>query len=153
MLVGQVNLRRCLWCFNAASVPSAQQPIVIGLLSKLIFSSGLFMLDSPAALRTIYQGLYSLLRCVTLDASLADWVRKYLGSVDDGSAGLPPVESFEKEYGVRWSSDDQELLVRRAVATESIVNMLQGGSESSRRWILHDALEVGQLLTSYALQR
>ncbi|PCH35413.1 hypothetical protein WOLCODRAFT_133859 [Wolfiporia cocos MD-104 SS10] len=154
----EANLERCLWCCNAASVPSSSRIRILGALSSILFSrEKSFDAESPRILRTLYTGMFSLLMCLSSspDAqSEAESLRAYVFAVLDGQCGSPASESFEKEYGVSWSSDDNAAHVRRVIAAESVISCLETGSEDSRKWVLRNLLEefwpasgTGQALT------
>ncbi|TFY56273.1 hypothetical protein EVJ58_g7743, partial [Rhodofomes roseus] len=138
------ELGRCLWCCNAASAPSASRVRILGALSSLLFSRDkTFTAETPMILRTLYQGLFSLLLCLASsgDSVAAESLRAYIAAVRDGQCGSSSPQSLEKEYGVRWTKNDSDTRVRHAIATESVIGCIETGSENSRKWMLHNLLE------------
>lgn len=96
-------------------------------------------------LKTLFQGLFSLLLCIASSAeaaAAAESLRAYIAAICDGQCGTPSPQALEKEYRARWSKADSETRVRHAIATESVIGCIETGSEDSRKWMLHNLLEV-----------
>ncbi|KAK7685921.1 hypothetical protein QCA50_010730 [Cerrena zonata] len=134
------ELERCLWCFKAASVQSKYRARIIGSLSYLVFSlERPFEADGPLILQTLYHGMFALLFDLSLTPgtegeyqTLSGWIWK----IRDGECGPLLHEDVEREYGVRFSKDDDDYAVREAIMAETVAKCLETGSERSRRWAL-----------------
>ncbi|KAI0947727.1 hypothetical protein AcW1_009415 [Taiwanofungus camphoratus] len=141
----EVELDRCLWCCNAASVPSSSRIRILGVLSSLLFSRDkTFEAETPIILRTLLQGLFSLLLSLMPSPSYgpeAESLRAYISAIQDGQCGTPSPQSLEKEYGVRLSKPDDNAKVRSIITLESLIGCLEIGSENSRRLTLCNLLE------------
>jgi len=82
-------------------------------------------------LRTLYQGLFSLLLCLASSAdssAAADSLRAYITAVRDGQCGTPSPQALEREYGVRWTKNDSDTRVRRVIATESVIGCIESST-------------------------
>lgn len=92
--------------------------------------------------------MFSLLMCLSSTSSQAEVesLRAYIAAIRDGQCGTPSPQSLEKEYGVRWSRNDNDQDVRRLIAIEGLIGQLEIGSESSRKWMLRNLVEVGKVL-------
>ncbi|KAI0642797.1 hypothetical protein C8Q79DRAFT_917084 [Trametes meyenii] len=138
------ELDRCLWCCKAASVQSEARARVLGTLDPLLFAKErTFNAETPAILQTLLQSLFSLLvilRSSNTTLEYAQTVVKYIARIKQGESGTPSPQSLEKEYGVRYKGDSDEM-VREIITAESIIGCLEVGSEASRRWVLHHLLE------------
>ena len=127
-------------------MPSASRVRILGALSSLLFSRDkTFNAETPMILRTLFQGLFSLLLCLASSAdatAAAESLKAYIAAVRDGQCGTPSPQALEKVYGARWTKADSETRVRHAIATESVIGCIETGSEDSRKWMLHNLLEV-----------
>lgn len=101
---------------------------------------------NPLSLQNILQGLQLLLHHFSghgkdsvVDAKV---IRELCGHVSSGACGQLDVKEVEREYGAEWSSVDTEESIRLQIVAEGVVRCMQFGSESLRRWILHEAVEV-----------
>lgn len=149
----EVDLDRCIWCCNAASVPSGSRMRILGALSSLLFSrERTLSADTPLVLRALFQAMFSLLMCLSSTSSQAEVesLRAYIAAIRDGQCGTPSPQSLEKEYGVRWSRNDNDQDVRRLIAIEGLIGQLEIGSESSRKWMLRNLVE--EFWPSYTAQ-
>lgn len=72
----------------------------------------------------------------------AESFRAYIAAIRDGKCGTPSQSSVEKEYGARPSKDDTDRQTRDAIISESAVCFFDIGSQSTKRWILRNFLEV-----------
>ncbi|KAI0355950.1 hypothetical protein OH77DRAFT_1402071 [Trametes cingulata] len=140
----EAELDRCIWCCKAASVYSAARGRIMSTLSALLFSSErTFNADTPAILQTLLQSLFSLLAILRSSPDTvneAESVAGYIASIKRGECGTPLPQALEKEYGVRYKGDSDEM-VRNIIVAESVIGCLEVGSEASRRWTLHHLLE------------
>ncbi|KAI0676337.1 hypothetical protein C8Q78DRAFT_1084712 [Trametes maxima] len=138
------ELDRCLWCCKAASVESKARARVLGTLGPLLFAEGkTFKAETPAILQTLLQSLFSLLavlRSSSTSSGYAQTVVEYIAKIKQGQSGTPSPQALEKEYGVRYKGDSDDM-VREIITAESIIGCLEVGSEASRRWALHHLLE------------
>ncbi len=67
---------------------------------------------------------------------------EYVAAVRQSSCGELSHIALEMEFGVRFSSSEDEVLIREAVIAESLIKCLDMGSVSGRWWILRTLLEV-----------
>ncbi|OBZ67524.1 hypothetical protein A0H81_12594 [Grifola frondosa] len=138
------ELERCLWCCQAASVPSRSRIRILGALSALLFSrEKTFRTDTPIILQTLLQAMFSLLSSLASSnaSSEAESLKAYIFAIKDGQCGTPTPPALEKEYGVRFSGADRNEKVRDIITTESVIGCLEVGSEACRRWSLRHLLE------------
>ncbi|KAI0327553.1 hypothetical protein GY45DRAFT_1256742 [Cubamyces sp. BRFM 1775] len=140
----EVELDRCIWCCKAASVPSDARIRILGTLSALLFSrERTFGVETPAILQTLLQSLFSLLavlRSSPQATAEAESVAGYISAIKSGQSGTPLPQALEKEYGVRYKKDNDEM-VREIIVAESVIGCLEVGSLASRRWTLHNLVE------------
>ncbi|KAI8972849.1 hypothetical protein BD414DRAFT_559591 [Trametes punicea] len=140
----EVELDRCVWCCKAASVPSASRVRILGTLSALLFSrEKTFSAETPAILQTLLQSLFSLLSVLRSSPDTvaeAGSIAGFIAAVRNGQCGSPLPQALEKEYGVRYK-DDSDQMVRETIVTESVIGCLEVGSEATRRWTLHHLVE------------
>ncbi|KAI0763460.1 hypothetical protein BD413DRAFT_484122 [Trametes elegans] len=140
----EAELDRCIWCCKAASVHSSSRMRILGTLSRLLLSrEKTFNAETPAILQSLLQTLFSLLAVLRSSPDTvteASSVAAYIVAVKDGQSGTPLPQALEKEYGVRYKGDSDEL-VREIIAAESVIGCLEVGSEASRRWTLHHLVE------------
>ncbi|KAI0659698.1 hypothetical protein C8Q70DRAFT_914754 [Cubamyces menziesii] len=140
----EVELDRCLWCCKAASVPSDTRIRILGTLSALLFSrERTFSVETPAILQTLLQSLFSLLavlRSSPQATAEADSVAGYIAAIKSGQSGTPLPQALEKEYGVRYKKDNDEM-IREIIVAESVIGCMELGSLASRRWTLHHLVE------------
>ena len=142
----KAELERIIWCCKAASIPSPSRMRILGALSSILFSRDrTFSTDSPAILQTLLQALlsvkYSLFTSSSAGAEIQS-IAGYIAEVQAGKCGELSRALVEKEFGVRFSGTDNEVVVREAVITESVVNCVELGSVGARRWALRTLPEV-----------
>lgn len=95
-------------------------------------------------MQTLLQTLFSLLavlRSSSDTVSEAETVAEYIAKVKDGQAGTPLPPALEKEFGVRYKSDNDKM-IREILVADSVIGCLEVGSVAARRWALHRLLEV-----------
>ncbi len=95
-------------------------------------------------MQTLLQTLFSLLavcRSSSDTVSEAETVAEYIARVKDGQAGTPLPPALEKEFGVRYKSDNDKM-IREILVADSVIGCLEVGSVAARRWALHRLLEV-----------
>ncbi|KAI0828677.1 hypothetical protein BC628DRAFT_1316176 [Trametes gibbosa] len=140
----EAELDRCIWCCKAASVFSSSRMRILGTLSSLLFSRDrTFSVETPAIMQTLLQTLFSLLAVLRSSPDTAPEARSvagYIAAVKDGQSGTPLPQALEKEFGVRYKGDNDEM-IREIVVADSVIGCLEAGSEASRRWFLHHMLE------------
>lgn len=118
---------------------------IIATLSSILFAQGMFRAETPAILQTLLQSLFSLLAILRSSPDSreeADTVAAYIVGVKEGQAGTPTQQALEREYGVRHSKGDSDEKVREIILAESVIGCLETGSDASRRWTLHNLVEV-----------
>lgn len=120
---------------------------ILGTLSYLLFSRERPLeMDTPLLLHTLYHGMFSLLFDLASTSgtdSECESIAKWMLKVRDGECGALTREEFEREYGVRYSSKDNEQAIREATMAEAVAKCLEIGSERSRRWALQNLVKVG----------
>ncbi|KAH9852273.1 hypothetical protein C2E23DRAFT_921858 [Lenzites betulinus] len=140
----EAELDRCIWCCKAASVFSSARVRILGTLSALLFSRDrTFSVETPAIMQTLLQTLFSLLAVLKSSSYTipeAESVAGYIAAVKDGQSGTPSPQALEKEFGVRYKSDNDKM-IREIIVADSVIGCLEVGSEASRRWTLHNLLE------------
>ncbi|CCL98233.1 uncharacterized protein FIBRA_00227 [Fibroporia radiculosa] len=141
----EVELERCLWCCNAASIPSTSRVRILGVLSSILFSRDRsFSPDTPTIFQALFHGMYHLLMCVALSPNSlpeVDSLKAYIVAICDGQCGSPSPPLLEKKYGVNWSENDSGDTITRLISTESLIKCLGYGPEYNRKWMLHNLLE------------
>lgn len=119
---------------------------IITTLSSILFGrEKTFYAETPAMLQTLLQNLFSLLAILRSSPDTfmeADAVVAQIMAVKDGQVGTPTQQALEKEYGVRHSKGDSDEKIREIIVAESVIGCLEVGSEASRRWALHNLVEV-----------
>ena len=123
---------------------------IITTLSTILFAQKTFQAETPAILQTLLQSLFSLytiLRTSPDSMTEADAVTACIIGVKDGQVGSPTQQALEKEYGVRYSKADDDEKVRAIIVAESVIGCLEVGSETTRRWALHNLIEVRCLMS------
>ena len=105
-------------------------------------------METPAILQTLLQSLFSLLavlRSSPQATAEADSVAGYIAAIKSGQSGTPLPQALEKEYGVRYKKDNDEM-IREIIVAESVIGCMELGSLASRRWTLHHLVEVRYIL-------
>lgn len=119
---------------------------ILGTLSSILFSRDrTFFSDSPVLLQTLIQALLSLKYHLSTSTSATAEVQSiagYISEVQAGKCGELTKDSVEKEFGVRFSSNDNEAAAREAIIMESVVNCIEIGPVGARRWALRILPEV-----------
>lgn len=136
-----------MWCCKAGCIPASPvRSRVLGTLSNLLVSSSPLQDADPLSLQNILQGLQLLLHSFgvyahgfDVDAKVVHEVCAHLLS---GECGQLNVNDVRQEYSADWSSVDTEESIRKQIVAEGVVRCMQLGSESLRRWILHESIEV-----------
>lgn len=59
-----------------------------------------------------------------------------------GECGQLDVREIEQEYDAQWGAQDTDESIRAQIAAEGVVRCMQNGSESLRRWVLHESVQV-----------
>ncbi|CDO70971.1 hypothetical protein BN946_scf184830.g2 [Trametes cinnabarina] len=140
----ETEMDRITWCCEAAAVPSPARTRILGALSQLLFSrERTFLAETPDLLQTLLQSLFTLLaalRSSPESSAEARSVAGFIAAIKVGQSGTPLPQALEKEYGVRYKGDSDQM-VRDIIVAESIIGCLEIGSEASRRWMLHHLLE------------
>lgn len=142
-------MQRCLWCCQAAAIPSTSRTAVLGLLRGLIDSGEASSFASKLdAFQTLAQALLTLLPAVprrptaaiALDDSniLDDAIEK----LRSGHCGNLDADSVQKEYNTVWSTSETTHLVRSALFLDSLSRCLEHCADNTRLWLLQYSLEV-----------
>lgn len=116
------------------------------MLSSILFSrDSTFVTDGPVILQTLIQALLSLKFNLAVSTSATAEVQSitgYISEIQAGKCGDLSTALVEKEFGVRFSGNDNEAAVREAIITESVVNCIELGSIGARQWALRTLPEV-----------
>ncbi|KAI0087407.1 hypothetical protein BDY19DRAFT_893157 [Irpex rosettiformis] len=139
------DLERCIWCCKAASVFSPSRVRILGTLSSILFSRDkTFIVESPAVLQSLLQGLFTLAYTLSLSPrSAAEYqsVMGYISAICSGSCGPLSQSAVESEYGVRYTKNDSDDLLMEVLVTESVIRCLAAGPDHERRWVLRMLLQ------------
>lgn len=131
-------MRRCTWCIEAALLLpiSITRTRIFSLFQSLSGQNDIaYPVTSPASLRSILQGAFTLLPGAGPDkVSLQEAI---------AGAGLElDNDLVEQEYNALYIDTDVPDSVRSAIVLQALVVAMENSSPMSCRWLLHNAIQV-----------
>ncbi|EGO03702.1 hypothetical protein SERLA73DRAFT_101950 [Serpula lacrymans var. lacrymans S7.3] len=139
-------VQRCLWCCKAASNPSSVRNRIIGVLTSLLFPrDGSFKVNAPDDFRSLVRALFSLLAAMSVqhqNLSETAVIKELISQIRSGTCGVLATYLLEAEVDGKLPADFDEADVRNMFVAEALVQSINFGVESHRRWIFHNYLEV-----------
>ncbi|KAG2154177.1 uncharacterized protein EDB93DRAFT_1269271 [Suillus bovinus] len=138
-----LTIERCIWCCDAASIPSSLRTRILSVLTSLLFPrTGPIELPSAHAFLSLVQALAITLLQIQEDREAAT-IRDIISKLRDGTCGsiagfLAAAEidgSPVMLVGVRQSE------VREALVIEALVRCLDHGPLTVKRKVLHELLQ------------
>ena len=132
----------------AAAGSSTLSSRILSLLQGLL-STSTDLVTTPAALRTLIPAIVLLLpvySAASAHPSHLPIIQRMIQDIFDGVYGLLDLEDLQSKYKVAATKEDSEADIRKIIALEGVVKCLEMGSMETRRWILHNVLEVGTIL-------
>ncbi|KAG1802270.1 uncharacterized protein HD556DRAFT_1263825 [Suillus plorans] len=138
-----LTIERCIWCCDAASIPSSLRARVLSVLTSLLFPrTGPIELPSVHAFLSLVQALAMTLLQIQEDreaAILRDIISKLCDGTCGSMAGFLAAAEIDGSpvmlVGVRQSE------VREALVIEALVRCLDHGPLTMKRKVLHELLQ------------
>ncbi|KAG2363688.1 hypothetical protein BDR07DRAFT_1375622 [Suillus spraguei] len=138
-----LTIERCIWCCNAASIPSFLRARVLSVLTSLLFPrTGPIELPSAHAFLSLVQALVITLLQIQEDheaAILRDIVSKLRDGTCGSMAGFLAAAEVDGSPVMLVGVSQSE--VREALVTEALVRCLDHGPLTMKRKVLHELLQ------------
>ncbi|KAG1862719.1 hypothetical protein DFJ58DRAFT_869677, partial [Suillus subalutaceus] len=138
-----LTIERCIWCCNAASIPSFLRTRVLSVLTSLLFPrSGPIELPSAHAFLSLVQALAITLLQIQEDqevAILRDIISKLRGGTCGSIAGFLAAAEIDGSPVMLVGVSQSE--VREALVAEALVRCLDHGPLTMKRKVLHELLQ------------
>ena len=147
-------MERALWCCKAASAGSSSLSSRILSILQSLLSASTDLVTTPAALRTLLPAIVSLLPVYSKPPSVLSHlaiIQQMIEDIFNGKYGLLDLEDLQSKYNVVATLEDSEDDIRKVIALEGVVRCLEMGSPDTKRWVLHNVLEVRILSSSYPI--
>jgi hypothetical protein len=97
---------------------------------------------TPALIQTLAIGLFSLLPTLYGSGEEHTIVGEAIIHLLAGDYGDLDVVSFEEEFNALFVAQDTRGAVRQALVLDALARCLENGAQSTRRWLLGNAVEV-----------
>ncbi|KAG2341629.1 hypothetical protein BDR05DRAFT_935988 [Suillus weaverae] len=138
-----LTIERCIWCCDAASVPSFLRTRVLSVLTSLLFPrTGPIELPSAHTFLSLVQALAITLLQIQEDreaAILRDIISKLRGGTCGSIAGFLAAAEVDGSPVMLVGESQSE--VREALVTEALVRCLDHGPLTMKRKVLHELLQ------------
>ncbi|KAG2069190.1 hypothetical protein BDR04DRAFT_721913 [Suillus decipiens] len=136
-------IERCIWCCNAASIPSFLRTRVLSVLTSLLYPrTGPIELPSAHAFLSLVQALVITLLQIQEDheaAILRDIISKLRDGTCGSMAGFLAAAEIDGSPVMLVGVSQSE--VREALVTEALVRCLDHAPLTMRRKVLHELLQ------------
>ncbi|KAJ6582913.1 hypothetical protein DFH09DRAFT_278368 [Mycena vulgaris] len=138
-----VAMERCQWCCKAALIPHSPLRLRIMRALRMMLSATEFAYQAthPASIQTLAVGLFSLLPTLYGSGEEYTIVAEAVVHLLAGDYGKLDVEAFEEHFNALFLAQDSDGAVRQALVLDALAACLENGAESTRRWLLENAVE------------
>ncbi|KAG2143033.1 hypothetical protein DEU56DRAFT_884580 [Suillus clintonianus] len=138
-----LTIERCIWCCDAASMPSVLRPRVLSVLTSLLFPrTGPIELQNAHTFLSLVQALVTTLLQIPEDreaAILRDIILQLRGGTCGSIAGF--LASAEIDGSPVMLVGVSEPEVREALVVEALVRCFEYGPLTIKRKVLHELLQ------------
>ncbi|KAJ7209904.1 hypothetical protein B0H12DRAFT_1242805, partial [Mycena haematopus] len=138
-----VAMDRCRWCCKAALIPHSPLRLRIMRALRMMLNPAEFAYQAttPASIQTVAIGLFSLLPTIYGSGEEHTIVNEAIVHLLAGDYGELDVVAFEEQYNALFVAQDSHGAVRQALVLDALASCLENGAESTRRWLLENAVE------------
>ncbi|KAJ6487732.1 hypothetical protein C8R45DRAFT_255150 [Mycena sanguinolenta] len=138
-----VAMDRCRWCCKAALIPHSPLRLRIMRALRMMLSPTEFAYQAttPASIQTVVIGLFSLLPTIYGSGEEHTIINEAIVHLLAGDYGEIDVAAFEEQFNALFVAQDIHGAVRQALVLDALANCLENGAESTRRWLLENAVE------------
>ncbi|KAJ6557945.1 hypothetical protein B0H19DRAFT_1149145 [Mycena capillaripes] len=138
-----VAMERCQWCCKAALIPHSPLRLRIMRALRMMLSPAEFAYraTTPASIQLLATGLFTLLPTLYGSGEEHTIVQESIIHLLAGDYGELDVVRFEEEFNALFVAQDIHGAVRQALVLESLARCLENGAQSTRRWLLENAVE------------
>lgn len=137
-------MERCQWCCKAALIPHSPLRLRIMRALRMMLSPAEFAYQviTPASIQTLATGLFSLLPTLYGSGEEHTILAEAIVHLLAGDYGELDVVAFEEHFNALFVAQDTHGSVRQAFVLNALVSCLENGAESTRKWLLENAVEV-----------
>ncbi|KAG1747373.1 hypothetical protein EDB19DRAFT_2023164 [Suillus lakei] len=138
-----VTIGRCIWCCDAASIPSIHRTRVLSVLTSLLFPrTGPIEFQDAQVFLSLVQALVTTLLQIQEDREAAivrDIISQLRGGTRGSIAGLLAVAEIDGSPVMLVGVSESE--VREALVAEALVRCFDHGPLTVKRKVLHELLQ------------
>ncbi|KAI0743191.1 hypothetical protein BC629DRAFT_1740217 [Irpex lacteus] len=119
------ELERCIWCCRAASRQEFCRRLsqCLTITTTSVILTRIFIISFRSISRRVPVG------------------NGFIAAIRAGKCGPLSQSAVEKEYGVRYASNDSDNSIHTILVTESVIRCLTAGPDRERRWVLRTLLQ------------
>ncbi|KAF7360179.1 RRM domain-containing protein [Mycena venus] len=138
-----VAMDRCRWCCKAALIPHSPLRLRIMRALRMMLNPAEFAYQAttPASIQTVAIGLFSLLPTISGSGEEHMIINEAIVHLLAGDYGELDVIAFEEQFNALFVAQDIYGAVRQALVLDALASCLENGAESTRRWLLQNAVE------------
>ncbi|KAJ7196554.1 hypothetical protein GGX14DRAFT_473423 [Mycena pura] len=136
-------MERCKWCCKAALIPySPLRPRILRALRSMLSPAELaYRATTPSSIQMLATGLFCLLPTISGSGEEHTILGEAIVLLLAGDYGALDVVAVQEQFNALFAAQDTHEAVRQALVLDALARCLENGAESTRRWLLENALE------------
>ncbi|KAJ6614617.1 hypothetical protein B0H10DRAFT_2165084 [Mycena sp. CBHHK59/15] len=137
-------MERCQWCCKAALMPHSPLRLRIMRALRILLDPAEFAYQAttPASIHTLASGLFSLLPTLNGSGEEHTILRDAIAQLLARGCGELDIAAVEEDFNALFVGQDSHHNVRKALVLDALARCLENGAESTRRWLLENAVEL-----------